>query len=59
MRGTRHDCIITAHYQPPIPLRQFDWTAVREGREDGPVGEGRTEAEAVENLLERESEHAS
>jgi hypothetical protein len=53
------DRIITAHYQPPIPLRQFDWTAVREGREDGPVGEGRTEAEAVENLMERESEHAS
>ena len=53
------DRIITVYDPPPIPLRQFDWTAVREGREDGPVGEGRTGAEAVENLLERESEHAS
>jgi hypothetical protein len=36
----------------------MDWRATVRDRygEDGPVGEGRTEAEAVENLLERESE---
>lgn len=48
--------IITEHVYPPIPLRQFDWCAYPEGYEPtdsdgvgggGPVGWGRTEAEAI------------
>lgn len=54
------DRIITVYDPPPIGTRSMDWRATRDRYgEDGPVGEGRTEAEAVEDLLERESEHAS
>lgn len=49
------DRIITTHYPPPIGTRSMDWRATRDSYgEDGPVGEGRTEAEAVEDLMEKE-----
>lgn len=49
--------IVTNFVFPPIPIRQFDWLAVfdnYDGAEDSrcPVGFGRTEAEAVADLLE-------
>jgi len=46
--------IITTHVYPPIPLRQFDWQAHYAGEEDEryDAGHGRTEAEAVVDLLE-------
>lgn len=47
---------IRTHYVfPPIPLRQFDWCAVRDSYEPGwPIGYGRTEAEAIADLHETE-----
>jgi hypothetical protein len=42
---------------PPIPIRSMDWSAVYDdydGAEDGhcPMGHGRTEAEAVLDLID-------
>jgi hypothetical protein len=45
---------------PPIPVRDFDWTAVDDDTYDGApdsktrnqIGYGRTEEEAIKNLLE-------
>lgn len=47
--------IIKTHYDPkPIPLRQFDWSAVADEYEPGhPIGFGRTEAEALADLKEQ------
>lgn len=43
--------IVTVFYQPPIPLRQFDWVAYQDGEEEsGVYGYGRTEREAIEAL---------
>lgn len=46
---------IRTEYDPkPIPMRQFDWTAVDDNYEPGcPIGYGRTEAEAVADLKEQ------
>ena len=43
---------IVTHYDPkPIPIRQFDWTAVTEDYDLGsPTGYGSTEEEAIEDL---------
>lgn len=59
--------IVTTFVHPPIPDRRFDWCAVRDGYEgptffsDGsieshgdPAGYGRTEAEAIADLIESE-----
>lgn len=51
--------IITQYEFPPIPLRQFDWCAYRDGYEPpdcdgvggGHVGWGRTEEAAIADLL--------
>ena len=49
--------IITEFVYPPIPIRRYDWSAVREGYDEGdPVGWGRTEQEAINELLEMEEE---
>lgn len=43
--------IITHYDPPPIPPRQFDWTAVTEDYDLGsPTGYGRTEQEAIADL---------
>jgi hypothetical protein len=43
--------IITRYWPKPIPLRQFDWSAVTDDYEPGdPIGYGRTEAEAINDL---------
>lgn len=49
--------IRTLHDPPPIPLRQYDWQAYRDGWDLGaPIGYGRTEDEAVADpLVEEES----
>lgn len=50
--------IITNFVDPPIPIRQFDWSAVRACYDEGdPVGRGATEAEAIADLLESEEEN--
>ena len=49
---SNRDKIITNYIFPPIPLRQFDWIAYYDGEEEGHVGFGRTEAEAIADLQE-------
>lgn len=49
--------IETSFVYPPIPIRDFDWCATfddYDGAEDSnhPVGFGRTEAEAIADLIE-------
>lgn len=44
--------IVTDHVFPPIPVREFDWSAHFDGQEEGgPYGRGRTEQEAILDLL--------
>jgi len=44
----RTECIF-----PPIPIRAFDWCATFDNYEPGcPIGYGRTEQEAITDLLE-------
>ena len=50
--------IITHYVYPPIPDRSFDWSAVRDGYEPGcPIGRGPTKAEAIQDLLDTESDN--
>jgi hypothetical protein len=60
--------IVTDYWAKPIPMRQFDWTATTDDYdadcdEDGyfsnhPVGYGRTEAEAIADLMAQIEERA-
>ena len=44
--------IVTYFEYPPIPIRDFDWCAHFDDYEPGqPVGQGPTEAAAVEDLI--------
>jgi hypothetical protein len=44
--------IVTRYEAKPIPDRQFDWSAVTADYDLGcPVGYGRTEAEAINDLI--------
>ena len=46
--------IVTNFIYPPIPQRQFDWSAVTDDYEGGqPIGYGETEAAAVADLMEQ------
>lgn len=55
---------VITHYDPkPIPVREFDWSAVFDGYDGGdidevtpsrdPIGYGRTEREAIDDLMEK------
>ena len=47
--------ITTSHDCPPIPVRDYDWSASREDWDEGDFIEyGRTEQEAINDLLEKE-----
>jgi len=49
--------IKTEYWAKPIPIRNRDWIAYRDGNEEsGPVGVGATEQEAIEDLMEQEVE---
>jgi hypothetical protein len=49
--------IITSYDYPPIPIRNYDWSAIREDYELGSlIGTGRTEQDAVEDLIKQENE---
>ena len=56
----------TDYWAKPIPLRQFDWTAIDSDTFDGApdsgnrnqIGYGRTEQEAIDDLLEQLAEVA-
>ena len=51
--------IITNFDNPPIPMRWADWSAVREGYDEGDlIGRGTTEEEAVADLIEQETNEA-
>jgi hypothetical protein len=47
--------IITSYWAKPIPLRQFDWSAVTDDYdgEGCPIGYGETEREAIDDLIEQ------
>jgi hypothetical protein len=48
--------IVTQNIFPPIPFRGFDWNAIDDDTYDGPgcpQGFGRTEEEAIADLLEQ------
>jgi hypothetical protein len=51
--------IRTNYDYPPIPVRQFDWSAIDDDTYDGaddsscPIGHGATEFDAIEDLLEQ------
>jgi len=48
--------IHTSHDYPPIPVRDFDWSAIFDGYEPGEsIGHGRTEQEAIDWLVAEES----
>ena len=48
------DPIVTKYDPPPIPIREFDWSAVFEGYEGGdPIGFGKTRDEAIFDLLDK------
>ena len=50
--------IITVYFSSPIPIRSFDWQAVREGYQEGDfIGEGETERQAINNLLDKEKDN--
>lgn len=45
--------IITHFVYPPIPIRNYDWSATLDGYEGGdPIGYGKTEQEAIDDLKE-------
>jgi len=47
--------ITTSHDCPPIPSKDYDWSASREDWDEGDlIGYGRTEQEAINDLLEQE-----
>lgn len=43
--------VVTSNIFPPIPLRKFDWCAYFDGEEDGLVGYGPTEVDAIDDLM--------
>ena len=47
--------IKTEFVYPPIPDRRFDWSAVNDDTYDAgcPIGYGRTEQEAIDDLMEQ------
>jgi hypothetical protein len=51
---------IRTHFDyPPIPVRQFDWSAIDDDSYDGaedsscPIGHGATEEDAIEDLMDQ------
>jgi len=49
--------IITSHDYPPIPIRNYDWSAFREDYDEGDlIGYGATEKMAIEDLKLQEKE---
>lgn len=50
--------IKTDFWQPPIPIRKFDWSAIDSSTYEAgePIGHGETEAEAILDLVEQSLE---
>jgi hypothetical protein len=50
--------IKTSHDMPPIPISDYDWSACREDWDEGqPIGHGKTEEEAIKDLLQQEEDN--
>ena len=45
--------IKTQFINPPIPIRSHDYVAWVDGNEEGPIGYGETEQEAIDCLSEQ------
>jgi len=54
----RHAVAIKVEYtHPPIPIREFDWCAYRDGYEPGNLmGHGKTKEAAIANLIAQEED---
>ena len=53
--------IHTTFVYPPIPIRDFDWSAIDDQSYDGPgspLGQGPTEAAAIADLLQQITDEA-
>lgn len=49
--------IITNYDYPPIPNRNYDWSATRDNYDEGDlIGHGKTEQMAIDDLLLQEYE---
>lgn len=49
--------IVTNHVHPPIPCRDYDWCAYRDGKEEeGQYGWGKTKQAAIDDLLQQEKD---
>ena len=49
--------IKTTHEFPPIPIRDYDWSAVMEDYDEGDIiGYGRTEQEAINDLMRQKND---
>ena len=54
--------VATSYEYPPIPIRDFDWSAIDYDTFDGegsPSGSGRTEEAAISDLIEQLKERTS
>jgi hypothetical protein len=48
------DDLVTSNIHPPIPLRDYDWCAFRQGYEPGDtIGYGETEEAAINDFYEK------
>ena len=46
------DSIVTAFVNPPIPSRDFDWSATHDSYDEGdPIGWGSTKESAIDDLI--------
>ena len=49
--------ILTSYDYPPIPIRDYDWSAFREDYDEGDlIGYGETEQSAINDLIRKENE---
>jgi len=54
------DKIRTTHEYPPIPIRDYDWSAIRDSYDEGDlIGYGRTEQDAINDLKRQEDESSN
>lgn len=45
--------VVAHNIFPPIPLRKFDWCAYFDGEEEGLIGYGAIEADAIDDLIQQ------
>jgi len=46
-------CLVVICIAPPIPIRDYDWSAYVDGHEEGPIGFGPTREAAVDDLYKQ------